>query len=362
MTEHFKIVVIGASAGGIEALVKVMTNLPHDINAAFLVVVHISPTASGVLPQILNRYKGISAAYPLEGQIVQPGKMYVAPPDWHLLLGSDDQLELTRGPREHTWRPAIDPLFRSAATYAGPRCIGVVLSGMLDDGTAGLIEIKRAGGIAIVQDPRDALFDGMPNSALTHVDIDFTLRAQSIGELIGDLCSARHKTGPRTEVVDDEQRHLEVEIDRLTSSPHDTKKLGNPSEFACPECGGTLWAIVQPDADDRYRCRVGHAYSAQSLLGAQTDALEKALWTAIRALREKSDCSTRVANSLRSKNQLHLAKRFERQATKANQEADSLLSLIKISTRDSQTRSSTSARSLGSESGPFFDQRNRGGA
>jgi two-component system chemotaxis response regulator CheB len=325
MAEKFNVIVVGASAGGVEALVRLIGTLPHDLNAPLLVVMHVPPTAPSALPQILSRANRLAATYPVNGQRLQQGRIYVAPPDYHLLLQAGGTVELTRGPREHSCRPAVDPLFRSAALHYGPNAIGVVLSGTLDDGTAGLSAIKAAGGICIVQDPKDSLFAGMPESAIEHVSTDFILPSSQIGALLGELCTSPNGG------------HLhryptigtEVDIDALRSDPNATKKLGPPSEFACPECGGTLWSIQQEDGDERYRCRVGHAYSSQSLMESQNDSFERALWTAIRALREKADLTMKISRSFRSKENYKLADRFERNSKKSNDEAEILLSMLR---------------------------------
>jgi two-component system chemotaxis response regulator CheB len=166
---EFQIVVVGASAGGVEALMQFTEGLPNDLNAPVLVVLHTAPTTRSALPQILSRFQKLAATYPIDGQRLQPGRIYIAPPDHHLIVRDDETIGLTNGPREHSARPAVDPLFRSAAQHFKQRAIGVVLSGTLDDGTAGMAAIKQAGGTTIVQDPKEALFTGMPVSVLEHL-------------------------------------------------------------------------------------------------------------------------------------------------------------------------------------------------
>jgi two-component system chemotaxis response regulator CheB len=325
-----KLVVIGASAGGVEALIKVTEMLPHDLNAAVLVVIHMSPTAKSALPQILSRGQRLAATYPIDGQRIQPGRIYVAPPDWHMMLLNSKQITLTRGPREHACRPAIDPLFRSAAAVYGRDAIGVILSGTLDDGSAGIQAIKQSGGIAIVQHPKDALFSGMPLGAIEHTVPDFIVPASEIGDLIGVLCKSDNVSFvPAKNVLED----IEIRIDALKGGPEDTKKLGAPAEFGCPECGGALWAIHSGD-EERYRCRVGHAYSVGTLMDEQTLAMERALWTAYRALREKAELAKRVAKRMRTNDHAESALRFERQAITAEREAERLLQLFRLRSSD----------------------------
>jgi two-component system, chemotaxis family, protein-glutamate methylesterase/glutaminase len=325
MVDQFKIIVIGASAGGVEALVQLMESIPHDLNAAVLVVMHVPGSAQSALPQILSRTNRLAATYPVDGQRLQPGRIYVAPPNWHMLVGNDGQvIHLTNGPREHSCRPAIDPLFRSAAAHVKSRCIGVILSGMLDDGTAGLLAIKQMGGTAIVQDPKSSLFPSMPQSAIDHVAVDFIKPPAAIGPLLGELC----RTPGSVELGENKIVETETAIDELKAEPDASTLLGKSSEFACPECAGVLWAISEESGDVRYRCRVGHAYSATTLIDSQAEVFEKALWSAIRALREKADLSKRVETSLRKKNRHSMADRYARDADKAVAEAAHLISMI----------------------------------
>lgn len=320
-----KIVVIGASAGGVEALIRVTEGLPHDLNAPVLVVLHVSATAKSALPQILSRAQRLAATYPVDGQRLQPGRIYVAPPDWHMLVLDTERISLSRGPREHSCRPAIDPLFRSAAVTFGAGAIGIVLSGTLDDGTAGLLAIKEAGGTTIVQLPKDAIFPGMPLSAVEHVAPEHILPAANIGELVGSLVSRSVTSFHPPNIGTND---IEVAIDAMNSVPYATKAIGSPAEFGCPECGGTLWAIAAGN-DERYRCRVGHAYSSSSLMDEQTVAMEKALWTAYRALREKADLAKRVAKRLKSSHRETSAERFARESERAEMQASQLLDLMK---------------------------------
>jgi two-component system chemotaxis response regulator CheB len=177
------IITIGASAGGVEAFKKIVHELPPALQAAIFVVLHISPEGPSVLPDILNRAGPLPALHPRDGDKIQLGKIYIAPPDHHLLIRRG-HIHLFRGPKENNVRPAIDPLFRTAARAYGPRVIGVVLTGVLDDGTAGLLAIKARGGITVVQDPDDALFSGMPESAMKYADVDHCLPLAFLSPLL----------------------------------------------------------------------------------------------------------------------------------------------------------------------------------
>lgn len=273
------IIVIGASAGGVETLSELVNTFPPDLPAAVFVVLHLPAGSYSALPQILNRKGPLPARHPTNGEKIVSGQIYVAPPDNHLLI-RDDHIRLSRGPRENSARPAIDPLFRSAARWHGPHTIGVVLSGVLDDGTAGLQSIKARSGVAVVQDPETALYNGMPRSAVENVMVDYVMPVSEMGDLLVRLSKEIVQEGekPVNEEMEIETDVVEMDEDAL----QDPTRPGTPSVFACPDCGGVLWEIEEGDLF-RFRCRVGHAFSSDTLLFAQNEALEEALWTALRA-------------------------------------------------------------------------------
>jgi two-component system chemotaxis response regulator CheB len=266
------VVVVGASAGGIEALQDMLRSLPADYDGAVLVVLHLPAAAGTTLAHILDRAGPLPAATAVDGEPLVGGRVYVCRADHHLLL--DDGTVLVRqGPRENGHRPAIDALFRSAAYYYGPRAVGVVLSGTLSDGTAGLRAICSEGGVAIVQDPDDAMFDGMPASAIEEVGADHVVPASEIGPLLVRLGAQEVPVDPPStdRLLQREVSVMESEGGRGTPRP-----VGTPSEWPCPDCDGVLWE-VDDGAALRFRCRVGHAWSARSLLDAQGHATEAAL-------------------------------------------------------------------------------------
>jgi two-component system chemotaxis response regulator CheB len=304
-----RVVVIGASAGGVNALTELVRNLPRDLAAPVGIVLHIPPDSPSLLPQILNRDSNLQVLTPQNGQEWENGKIYIAPPDRHLLFAEDGTLHVARGPRENRARPAVDPLFRSAALAFGPRVIAVVLTGTLDDGTAGLIAVKERGGIAIVQDPKDALYPGMPESAIAHAAVDHVVPVRAMGELIGRLVSepvASLAVPVRREV------RLEVHMAGLNVEALATnERPGTPSPYSCPDCGGVLWEIQEGNYA-RFRCRVGHAYNPETMLGAQQDVLEEALWSAAKTLEETTRLSRRLAENERALGHDWLAQRFEK--------------------------------------------------
>jgi two-component system chemotaxis response regulator CheB len=312
------IIVVGASAGGVEALSNLARGLPGDLPAAVFAVLHVSAHGTSVMPRILSRAGALPAAHARDGEAIEPGRIYVAPPDHHLLV-KRGHVRVARGPRENGARPAVDPLFRTAARFYGSRVIGVVLSGALDDGTAGLQAVKRRGGIAVVQDPQDALYPGMPRSAMEQVTVDHVLPMAEIPALLARLAREPAAVGGAVEVSNEmeiETDMAELEMDAVQRH----ERPGAPAGFGCPECGGALWELREGEML-HFRCRVGHAWSAGTLLAAQSDALEVALWTALRALEESAALSQRVVERLRTRGSVGAATRFEAQARDAAERA-----------------------------------------
>jgi two-component system, chemotaxis family, protein-glutamate methylesterase/glutaminase len=279
------IVVIGASAGGMEALQKVVSRLPAGLPASLFVVWHLSPGVRSILPNVLTKAGPLPAARPEDGDRIEPGRIYVAPNDHHMLV-ENGYIRIARGPKENRFRPAVDPLFRSAAYIYGPRVIGVVLTGALDDGTAGLWTIKLRGGTAIVQDPSDALIRGMPLSALDNVAVDHRVPADRIGELIGRLVREEAPAPVPVAALEDEKTRHEVRIAKEREAlVEDVQRFGELSPFTCPECHGVL-TMLREGKIMRFRCHTGHAFSADTLLEAGSETIEARLWDAVRAVDE----------------------------------------------------------------------------
>ena len=318
------IIVIGASAGGVAALQTLAAALPANLEAAVFVVMHVTAEATSTLPAILTRSGSLAAHHALDGEAIAYQRIYVAPPDNHMIL-RDGRVRIVHGPRENRTRPAIDPLFRSAALTYGARVVGVVLSGALDDGTAGLYAIKAQGGLAIVQDPDDALVPGMPRNALEYVAVDYCVPVAEIGRVLAQV------TRQRAEVAAPPSQRLVAESGITTLEPlimEDDDKYGTtPSPFTCPECHGTLWEIVDGDLV-RYRCRVGHSYSTDSMVAEQAQSTERALWAALRSLEEKAALSRRLAESARDRNHSRMAKKFAARAADAEQHAETIRQLL----------------------------------
>jgi two-component system chemotaxis response regulator CheB len=321
------IVAIGASAGGIEPLVTILGTLPADLPASVLVVVHGPPTA-GSLPRVLSRAGPLPASHPEDGQPIEASQVYVAVPNRHLIV-QDGVMRLSRGPHVNRARPAVDPLFQSAALARGSDVIGVVLSGSLDDGTAGLAAIKRRGGVTVVQDPDEAAFPGMPRSAMTLMGPDHVLPASEIGRLIVKLLASRE--------AGDEWRMAGSNGDIHGDNGFGSANLvgvqegidpdGIPSEFGCPECGGTLWEIDQHGVLI-FHCRVGHSYTPRHLMDAERDAVENGLWQAFRALEEQAVLAGRLRERAHGQGRKAAAMRFAQQEQTARTQAATIRSAL----------------------------------
>ena len=319
MTVFRDIVAVGASAGGVEALSSLVAGLPADYSGSLLVVLHVPRSSPSALPAILSRKGPLPARRAEDGELLLPGHIYVAPADHHLLL-IEGRLRLTRGPSENGHRPAIDPLFRSVAR-AGPRAVGVVLSGARDDGAAGLAAVAGAGGATIVQDPADALHPWMPQAAIDRVTPDHIASADKIGDLLTEL-----STRPLPDRPAPHDTLLNAEVAMSELEPVTTDTLAPPAGYGCPTCGGSLFEI-EPVPHPRFRCRVGHAWSPESLLEEQAIALEGALWVALRSLEEKSSLSRRLA-ALRRNSVVGVGERFALMAEEAEAASATLRRLI----------------------------------
>jgi two-component system, chemotaxis family, protein-glutamate methylesterase/glutaminase len=279
------IIVIGTSAGGLEALDQLIGQLPTDLPASLVIVQHMDPGNSGEpLLRRLGRHQAFHPKLAEDGERVKPGHIYIAPPDNHLLLKKGKML-VTKGAAENRHRPGIDPLFRSAAVSHGAHVIGVVLTGMLDDGTAGLIAVKRCGGVTVVQDPRDAAYSGMPLSALDNANVDFCVSIAEMGPLLTTLVSQRHG---RSKAVPEDVRTEAVIAERVLSDISQVNGLGEQVPYNCPGCGGVLWKMDAPD-EKRYRCHTGHSYTGRALLASQSAKIEEMLWISLRMFEERKN-------------------------------------------------------------------------
>lgn len=303
-----EVVVVGASAGGVEALRALVSALPRAFPAAVLVVLHVAQAGTSVLPDILQRAATLPVATAADGEPLLRGHVYVAPPGCHLLVDGGNA-RLTHGPRENGHRPAIDPLFRSAGEAFGPRAAGVILSGMLDDGTAGLHELKARGGVAIVQDPDTAMYAGMPRSAAEHVAVDALLPLPEIGPALVRLAGEPNPDQGGDPVPDEPSSH-----------PADPAG-GQSTRFTCPDCGGVLFEYDEGSLE-RFQCSVGHAYSLESLVDGQAQQVEHALWAAVRILEDRAILLRRMVRYSRESGREHAERLFEGRARELAAQAE----------------------------------------
>lgn len=287
-----KVLVVGTSAGGLSALKNLVGQLPKDFSLPVLIVRHISPDATGnILLDELNKLNTLKCQHAISGEALTPGHLYLAPSDHHLLIVDNRKMLVTKGAHENRSRPAIDPLFRSAAVAFGAGVIGILLTGYLDDGTSGMKAIKKCGGVCIVQDPEEAEYPDMPKNALNNVEIDHCLPIAEMGALLSTIIPRNLEN--KKPVPDDVLIEAKI-AERVLSDLSSVNKLGDQVPFNCPGCGGVLWK-VGTDSDLRFRCHTGHAYTAAYLLAEQSSKIEETMWTALRMFEERKNLLTEMA-------------------------------------------------------------------
>jgi two-component system, chemotaxis family, protein-glutamate methylesterase/glutaminase len=316
------VVVVGASAGGLPALQAMVAELPAGFRSPIVVVMHIGRGRS-VLPSILERSGRLTSSHVVDGEPLRPGHIHVAPPDFHVLI-RQDRLYLSHGPRENHSRPAIDPLFRSAASSYGSRTIGVILSGALSDGTAGLMMIKARGGTVLIQDPDEAIIGGMPESALRMVKVDHVLSASDIGRFLADVPVGTYTMDEGNPNMQDEESEIRL-IREDFAEQEANKRDGELTMFTCPDCGGTLWQT----GGGAFRCHVGHTWGAEGLLGHKSENLEAALWVCVRMLEERATLSRQVSSRIReTTNDAYRANGIDEEAQLDERRADAIRQLL----------------------------------
>ena len=306
-----RIVVIGASAGGLETLDDVIVQLPVRLPASIFIVQHMAPENTGdALLQRLSRHKTFKCKLASDGEAFKKGTIYIAPPDYHLLVKKKTVL-VTKGARENRYRPGIDPLFRSAAVTHGAAVVGVILTGMLDDGTAGLIAIQRCGGVTVVQDPKDATYPEMPQSALNNLKVDYCVPATQLGGLIAKL--VRRRLDKHRPVPQDIRSEAEI-AERVLSDVGQVNRLGSQVPYNCPNCGGVLWGMKK-SRGLRYRCHTGHSFTATALLASQSEKIEETLWISLRMFEERKNL---LNNMAQRESRANAKSDYAKRATDAN--------------------------------------------
>ena len=316
------VVVVGASAGGVEALTRFVAGLPADLSAAVLVVLHIPARAPSALPAILARSGPLPARTAGEDEPLVAGAILVAPPDLHLVL-RESGATVVRGPRENGHRPSIDALFRTAAVHFGPRVVAVVLSGSDDDGTSGALAVRQRGGVVAVQDPEEAIYPTMPASVAHRAEPVAAVRAADLGSVVADLVTeAPGPPPPATDALEQE-----AAVDENLEDAVLGERNGVPSGYSCPDCSGVLF--LQSKAPVlRFRCRIGHAWTADGLVAQQDLTVETALWSAVRTLQEKAELSERLAHRAQDDGRRVSANHFHEAAREAHRSARVLRELL----------------------------------
>jgi two-component system chemotaxis response regulator CheB len=320
--EH--IIVIGSSAGGIKAVDQLLGKLSPDLPVAIFVVIHMSKySQADILRRQFQRNTTYECLIAADGQLITAGKIYLAPADRHLFI-KPNTIRLTNGPHENRWRPSIDVLFRSAAAAYDSKAVGIILSGLLDDGTSGMLAIKRSGGTCIVQEPDEAEFDDMPRSVLNNVKVDYRALINDMGYIIDEILSQPKKD--MLPIPDDVKIEAEI-TERMISSIHEMEKIGSHSNFTCPDCGGGLWKIKNEDPA-RYRCHTGHVYTEKALVEKQNEALEESLWVSVRMLEERRNLFINIASREHELHASEAASAYRQRAEKLSVHIERLKTLL----------------------------------
>ncbi|WP_419803093.1 chemotaxis protein CheB [Mucilaginibacter sp.] len=285
MSDLKSVIVIGASAGGLQAISSVLKNIRPDLDATILVVLHVARSSNGsILVHHLQKQTPFTCKIAEDGEIIKNKHVYIARPDFQTLVTAE-VIRVIKGPHENRWRPSIDVLFRSAAAAFNAKTIGIILTGLLDDGTAGMLAIKRCGGICIVQEPEEAEFADMPISVLNHVDVDYRVPISDIGYILDDMSTK--PASPDAQVPEDIRIEAAL-TEKMISDIDELKKIGTRSDYTCPDCGGSLF-LMNNDTAHRYRCFTGHVYTEKLLLDKQSESLEESLWVSLRKLEERKN-------------------------------------------------------------------------
>jgi two-component system, chemotaxis family, protein-glutamate methylesterase/glutaminase len=328
-TDNHDIVVIGASAGGFEVVGKLLSQLNPEIPASVFIVIHLSAnnTVAGMV-NYLQKQSFLTVKVPENFEHIQLGTVYLAPPDHHMLINGNHVL-INRGPRENKYRPSIDLLFRSAAAHFGPRVVGVILSGMMEDGTSGMEAIKRSGGISVIQDPKEAPFPDMPMSVLGNTEVDYTFESDKIGIGVEELI---HLPAVATQEVPEDIIKEAGIAERISIGADNVESMGTLTPIVCPDCGGSLWQTREGNSL-RFRCHIGHAFTGNALLTYKSNELEETMWVVLRMLEERRNLLKLMAEKdkkLSGVNYASLMERAEESKTHIDRIREILLSFEKF--------------------------------
>jgi two-component system chemotaxis response regulator CheB len=325
-----KLITIGGSAGCIPSIIELLKELPRLNDAAVCIAIHIPSHSPSLLPQIFANSTSMPVMHAQDGLELKAGSIYVAPPDFHLLI-ADGVIQLARGGKENYHRPAIDPLFRSGANAFGSNHVAVLLSGYLDDGSAGLLAVKRTNGTIIIQDPSDTIYPDMPRNALEYVEADCVCR---LSEMVPFIMKRLKLPTVASEPLDPAVAK-ELEMVKISEGDSSGEMSGTPCGIVCPECSGPLWEIMEKDSSlVRFRCHEGHAYSALSLEASQDEDLEAALWSALRAMDEKVELADKLAKRAKSLGQEGAVLRYRSRCERTRGQADLIRKVLKEGVRN----------------------------
>ncbi len=345
LPENYRnIVVVGASAGGVEAIMEMVKGLPVDLPVAMFIVQHIPAYARSRLDTILQAHTKLRVKQAVDGEAITAGTIYIAIPDRHLLV-ENDRVVVSKGPRENRFRPAVDALFRSAAQSYRERVIGIVLSGALNDGTSGMWTIKRSGGTALVQEPSEAMFSDMPEGVMQYSKVDYIKRVAEIGPLLSKICREElHPAIDAPGITEDKLLEIELQI----AKGNNGLKLGilnegKPTPLTCPECHGGLTQFEEGKLV-RFRCHTGHAHTAESLLASVTDNVEKSMWEVMRGLEETRILLEKMADQMETARDGHHANSYRQRAEQMQSKAIRVQQLINHSDQSKANPTSTEVK------------------
>jgi two-component system, chemotaxis family, protein-glutamate methylesterase/glutaminase len=331
MNKKESIVVIGTSAGGSMLLPQLIEQFTPEKNIVVLIVIHLSKRAIGeMLVSRLQQVTSYPCKMPRHGETFKTGHIYVAIPDYHLMV-KGNKILVGKGPMENRYRPSVDALFRSAAASHGSSVIGIILTGMLEDGASGMLAIRRAGGVCIIQDPNEAQYSDMPRAVLNHLKPDFSVPVSEMGKVILTVLEKKRKKSAHS-IPDDIVKEARI-AERVHIGIDAAKELGKHSLFSCPDCGGGLWEI-KGNGESHYRCHVGHAYTSEGLLTGMENGTESALWTALRIIEERKNLLKKIEAKEKKGGNRKLATTYRKRVEELEQQIDQLKKVLFATARD----------------------------